>query len=406
MSALFLPAICAAAESRISVPLRNGRLSVAQVQEAIEVDLHFPPTAMAFLPTVNAGVDLRSINDWMLLRGLNSAMGEGFHAGVTDQSLLIRFDADKLPRDWNQSCDALGRFTDVAAPEAVARQNLRFGLHLPAVVDPQRPLVLLIHGLDGDRACCGDLAKLLTSDGFQTAFFAYPSERPLAQSADLFAHHMRSLHERFPSMKIELVTESMGGLLARKYVEGPEYAGGVDHFIMIAPPNAGSTWTPFSFLLKLGVNAWKWGHDPEWSPAWMITEGICQSAQDLRPKSEFLSELNSQPRRNGVRYTIIAGERPLQYRIAAEFLDWSGEVLGDRLAGWWGIRQVKSAAADDSRRLLAQIGDEDGPVSLFSTRLAGVNDFQALAADHVALYESIDGRAPAAWPVIRDRLSK
>jgi hypothetical protein len=180
----------------------------------------------------------------------------------------------------------------------------------------------------------------------------------------------------------------------------------VDHFIMIAPPNAGSTWTPFSFLLKLGVNAWKWGHDPEWSPAWMITEGICQSAQDLRPKSEFLSELNSQPRRNGVRYTIIAGERPLQYRIAAEFLDWSGEVLGDRLAGWWGIRQVKSAAADDSRRLLAQIGDEDGPVSLFSTRLAGVNDFQALAADHVALYESIDGRAPAAWPVIRDRLSK
>ncbi|MGD0463342.1 MAG: hypothetical protein ABSB74_12730 [Tepidisphaeraceae bacterium] len=404
--ALFLPDVCTAAESRISVPLRKGCLTVAQLQEALEEDLHLPPTAMAFLPTMNVAVDLRSINDWLLVRGLNSAMGDGFHAGVTDQGLLVRFDADKLPRDWNQSCDALGRFTEVAAPEAVARQNRRFGLHLPPVVDPHRPLVILIHGLDGDRACCEDLAKLLNGDGFQTAFFVYPSERPLAQSADLFARPMRLLHEQFPSLQIDLVTESMGGLVARKYVEGPEYAGGVDHFIMIAPPNAGSTWTPFSFLLKLRMNIWKWGHDPEWSPAWMIMEGICQAGDDLRPESKFLADLNSQPRRAGVRYTIIAGERPVQYRFAAELLDGSGELIGEGIARWWGVRQLKSAASDESRWLLGQVGDDDGPVSLFSTRLAGVTDFNAMAADHVALYECIDGQPPAAWPVVRDRLSK
>jgi hypothetical protein len=395
LSGLFLPAVCMAAESRISVPLRDGRLTVGQLQEAL-----------GFTPTVDAGVDLRSVNDWLLVRGLNSALGDGFNALVTEQQLLVRFDAGKLPGDWNESCDALGRFTEVAAPDAVARQNVRFGLHLPQVVDPARPLVLLIHGMDGDRGCCADLANLLERNGFQAGFFVYPAERPLVESAKLFALNMKLLHEQFPSMQIDVVTESMGGLVARKYIEGPEYAGGVDHFILIAPPNEGSTWTPYSFLLKAVVNSWKWGHDPDWSPAWMINEGICQAADDLRPDSRFLADLNSQPRRAGVRYTIIAGERPMQYRIAAEMLDWSGGLVGERIGGWWGFRQMKSAARDEARRLLGELGDDDGPVSLSSTHLAGVTDFQAVAADHVSLYESKDGQAPAAWPVVRDRLSK
>jgi pimeloyl-ACP methyl ester carboxylesterase len=383
LTVVFLPGVCPAAQSRISVPLRDGCLSF-----------------------MDLGVDLRGINDWTLVRGINSALGDGFHASVTDQRLVIGFDADKLPRDWNESCDALCRFTDVAAPEAVARQRLRFGLHLPRVVDPQRPLVVLIHGLDGDRACCDDLAKLIESDGFQTAYFGYPAERPLDESAELFARHMRLLREQFPTMRVDIVSESMGGLVARKYVEGPRYAGGVDHFIMIAPPNEGSTWTPYSFVLKLGVNAWRWRHDPEWSPAWMITEGICQAAGDLRPESKFLSELNDRPRRDGVRYTIIAGERPLQYRFAAEMLDWSGDLIGDRVGSWWGFRQIKSAAIDESQQLLSETGDDDGPVSITSTHLAGVADFSVLPADHLALYESFDGEPPAAWPVVRDRLSK
>jgi hypothetical protein len=373
---LFLPAFCIAGESRISLPLWD------------------------------AGVDLQSINDWTIVRGLNSALGEGFNAVVTNGALVIRFDAEKWPGDWDQSCDALGRFTDVAAPDAVAKQNVRLGMHLPRVIDPRRPLVILVHGLDGDRGCCSDLAGLVNGAGFQTAYFAYRAERPLEESSAFFSREMRLLGERYPSMRIDLVTESMGGLVARKYVEGPEYAGGVDYFILIAPPNGGSTWTPYAFLLKLTVNGWKWRNDPDWSPAWMITEGICQAAEDLRPGSTFLAELNARPLRDGVRYTIVAGERPVQYRVAAEMMEWPGEMVGDRVGSWWGFRQIKAAANDESRRLLGEIGDDDGPVSLASTRLADVGDFVVVAADHVALYESIDGQAPAAWPVVRDRLSK
>lgn len=406
MLGLLLPAVCPAAEQEISIPLREGRLSIDQLQQILEEDLDIPPAAIPNLFSLDVELDLRSINGWLLVRGLNGAMGNGFHAVVTDKSLLIQIDPDQWPRDWNQSCDALDRFTEIAAPQALARQNRMFGLHLPRVVDPHRPLVILIHGLDGDCGCCNDLARLLTSDHFQTAMFAYPAERPLAQEAEEFARNMRLLHEQFPSMQIDLVTESMGGLIARKYVEGPEYAGGVDHFIMIAPPNAGSNWTPYAVLLKLIVNGSDWWHDPQWSPAWMITEGICQSANDLRPDSKFLAELNSHPRRPGVRYTIIAGDRPVGYRFAAEALEWSGDLIGDRMAGWRGARQIKSAMDDESNRLLRRKGDDDGPVSLKSARLAGVTDYVAVPADHLALYESIDGQSPSAWPTIQNRLTR
>ncbi|HEY1922391.1 MAG TPA: hypothetical protein VGG44_06470 [Tepidisphaeraceae bacterium] len=392
---LFLPGFCAAGEERVSLPLRDGRLSVAQIQEAIGLE-----------PTWDVGVDLRGINGCTLMRAVNSALGDGFNAAVTGDSLAVRFDAGKLPGDWDQACDALERFAGVEEPDAVARQKARLGLHLPNAVDSHRSLVVLVNGLDGDRGCCSDLAELLNRAGFQTAYFGYRTERPLEESSAVFSREMRLLGERYPTMRIDLVTESMGGLIARKYVEGPEYAGGVDRFILIAPPNGGSTWTPWAFVLKLKVNAWKWGHDPDWSPVWMITEGICQSARELKPDSEFLDELNSQPRRDRVRYTIVAGDRPVKYRMAAEMLDWPGEILGDQVGDWWGFRQIKNAAGAESRRLLSETGDDDGPVSLDSAGLSGVGDFVVLPADHVSLYESIDGETPAAWPVVLDRVSK
>ncbi|HEX4055675.1 MAG TPA: hypothetical protein VHX86_15530 [Tepidisphaeraceae bacterium] len=403
---LLLPAVCPAAEHEISIPLQDGRLSITQLQHVLEEDLGVPPAVVPDFFSLDVELDLRSINGWLMVRGLNGAMGDGFHAAVSDKNLLIQFDPDKWPRNWNQSCDALGRFTEIAAPQAVARQNRTFGLHLPRVVDPHQPLVILIHGLDGDCACCNDLAKLLRSDHFQTAMFAYPAEKPLAEETEMLTRNMRFLHEQFPSMRVDLVTESMGGLIARKYVEGSKYAGGVDHFIMIAPPNAGSTWTPYALLLKVAVNASDWWHDPRWSPAWMITEGICQSASDLRPDSEFLAELNSHPRRPGVRYTIVAGDRPVGYRFAAEALEWSGHLIGDRMARWQGVRQIKSAMDNESNRLFRSRGDNDGPVRLNSARLAGVTDYVAVPADHVALYESIDGQSPAAWPTIQNRLTQ
>jgi len=402
---LLVPGACLAAEFSVSIPLKEGRLSTANLQDTVQSGLHLPPTVVDFLPNLYVEVDLRGINDRLPVRAVNRALGDAFDLTVADDALMLRFDPRNLPRDWEQTCDALDRFTQVTAPQATARLNRRFGLHLPRVVNSRSTLVVLIHGLDGSSASCADLAGLLRGDGFQTATFAYPSERPLEESAALFTSNMLALHERFPDLKVDLVAESMGGLIARRYVEGAQYAGGVDHFILIAPPNSGSTWTKGSPVLKLIVNSVRWMHDPEWSPAWMITEGICQASADLRPDSRFLLELNSQPRRGSIRYTIIAGDRPAYYRFEAKLLEYCGDLAGGRVAGWWGVGPASNAMESGRQWLLRQRTENDGPVALQSARLAGVSDFITLPVDHLALYETVDGQPPAAWPIIHNRLT-
>ena len=386
-------------------PATGRQAQLRPIAAVLESELHLPNAAVDGFPDVDVTIDFRGINGSLLVRAVNEAMGNGFHLAANDDALRISIDSGRLPANWDQSCEALVKFTQIAAPEATARQARRFGLHLPRIVNSKIPMVVLIHGLDGDRASCGDLAELLRGDGFQTATFVYPTERPLTENAELLGRYMSALRDQFPSLRIDLVTESMGGLIARRYVEGPGYVGGVDHFILIAPPNEGSAWVGAGWILKLIVNAASWKNDPEWSPAWMITEGICQEASDLRPQSNFLLGLNSHPRRSEVRYTIIAGNRPAVYRYEAKLLTIADEAFGGRISQWWGLRQVNHAIQSERQTLLSRTGASDGPIALGSASLDGVADFAAIPADHIALFEAVDGQPPAAWPIIHNRLT-
>jgi hypothetical protein len=391
---LLTPAVATARELCLTIPLQDGRIT----------DLSIPPAVFKTVPSFGLSVDLNGLDGCMFVRALNSALTPGLRLDVVNDDLAIFVDPSKLPKDWNQSCDAIRKFTQVAAPLASERQQRRLGLHLPQVVDPDSTLVILVHGLDGDSTCCTDLANLLQSNGFQTATFAYPAEQPLEESSEFFAHNMLALHDVFPNLRIELVTESMGGLVARQYVEGASYAGGVDHFILIAPPNEGSHWTWGAWIMKLAVNASEWKNDPDWSPAWMITEGLCQAASDLRPNSAFLATLNQLPRRQSVKYTIIAGDRPVYYRYESTMLGWAGDCLTPTASRYWVVGPLARAIHRGQQYLLSEQGQSDGPVNLNSTQLNGVTDFMALHADHVALYESVDGQPPAAYSVILNRL--
>jgi pimeloyl-ACP methyl ester carboxylesterase len=404
LAALLSSTSAMAAEHLVAVPLSDGWLSTSALRSAMVRDVGVPPALLDCISSVDVGIDLNGLNGSVLVHAMNDALGDGLHLAVTRDAFTISFDPQMLPADWNASCDALRRFTQTIAPAASERQQQRYGFHLPEVVNPDAPLVILIHGLDGDAGTCVDLAGLMKADGYQTATFAYPADQPLDESAALFASHMKALHDVFPNLRIDLVTESMGGLIARRYVEGPQYAGGVDRFILIAPPNEGSTWTHASLLLKLAVNTFRWRHDPDWSPAWMITEGLCQAAGDLRPQSEFLRELGALPRRQGVRYTIIAGDRPIFRRYEANMLALADGAIVSSVAHVWGFRQLKQAVESKHQRVLEKQGDNDGPVTLASARLAGVDDFVTVHSDHIALYQTIGGQPPAAYPVIHDRL--
>jgi hypothetical protein len=403
---LMLPGIAQAGDWKLTIPLHDGRLEPLDLRRGLESAFNLSPETLQRIPNVKVRINLRALDGWMFIRATNAALGGSFHLKVADDALVVTANPGHLPHNWQQTCDAVERFTQVAAPDATARQAALFGLHLPQEIDSSRPLVVLIHGFHGDDDSCSDLSRLLDAAGYQTARFGYPTERPLGENAQSLTFAMRSLHRQFPGLRVDLITESMGGLLARRYVEGPDYAGGVDRLILVCPPNQGSSWISAGFVLKVIANAQEWKNDPRWSPSWMITEGIGQEAADLRPNSAFLDALNSQPRRSGVRYTIIAGNEPLQYHLEAQALALCDAALAHWAADCWGMPEARAAIENHEYRLLRRIGGSDGPVQLSSARLPGVDDFNVLPADHVELFKASGGNPPAAWPIIQDRLSR
>ena len=53
-------------------------------------------------------------------------------------------------------------------------------------------------------------------------------------------------------MRIDVIGHSLGALIARAYIEGPEYIdGGIERLILIAPPNHGTPWARARWLLEV-----------------------------------------------------------------------------------------------------------------------------------------------------------
>ena len=340
------------------------------------------------------------------VHALNKALGNGCQVRSESRTLVVRFDVGRLPRNCTSMSKAVRDFTAAAAPRATAAQASHYGLFLPRRLDPSRPLVLLVHGLDCDRANWGDMAELLAAEGHQLAYLNYPSDQPISDSAALLTRHVSDLHRQYPGLRIEMVAHSMGCLVSRAFVEGPGYCGGVERLILIGPPNHGSRWARGRMFLELQEHYVLHRYDRDWSPTWMITDGLGEAGRDLRPGSSFLQRLNNLPRRDGVNYTIIAGSQSPTGRVAARYVEKTSNLIGGRVATWWGLRQCKAGLRGAAERLRDGKSGGDGAVNIDSAKLAGVDDFTVVPADHATLYFATAHSPPAAWPIVRDRLAR
>ena len=310
----------------------------------------------------------------------------------------------RVPRDCAGMSGAVRRFAARAAPEATAAQAATYGLFLPERFDPARPLVVLVHGLDCINWGC--MARCLAGAGYQTAYFTYPSDQPIADSAALFGEHMRALRRAFPTAAVNVLGYSMGGLVGRAYVEGDDYAGGVERLILIGTPNTGSGWSRVRVALELQEHYHLWRREKDWGPTWMITDGLGEAGRDLKPGSKFLTELNARPRRGGVKYSIVCGSRHPASSKAADWLDCTASWVPKRAGDWWGFRQTKQGLIRQAHRMRNKASEGDGPVKVSRARLDGVDDFVVVHADHARLYIGTETEPPAAWDTIRDRLAR
>lgn len=397
--ALSLPAAVAVAAQEHRIPLDRGILQIHDLNAALCDDLHLPRCPD------RGKVDLNSPLGSEFLFAVNACLWDGCALEATNGSAaILRFERDDSPSKI-EAIRRLSRvYTAEKEPHATAAQARNWGLLLPAEMDPARPLVVLIHGLDADRSDCAPIGQLLQAAGQQVAYFSYPGDQPIADSAGSLGRAMAKLRRSNPNLMIDIVAHSMGGLVARQYVEGPDYAGGVDRMILVAPPNHGSGWARLQTLLSIEENFHLRHDDPNWHWTWLVTEGLGEAGSDLLPGSDFLNQLNNRPRRAGVRYTIVAGNRSGVKRAEGNCVQRIASWIPRQSRNWWGVRTCYCRLQQSAERLHVQISDGDGPVALSSTRLPGVGDYIVLPADHISLYLPMDGKRPAAWAVIRNRI--
>jgi pimeloyl-ACP methyl ester carboxylesterase len=394
------PSAALAAPREARVPLRDGRLDCGDFSAAVCKELGLPACDV-----VCGNIKIDGPRGALLLQALNRSLGDGCRLTLDGDALVLHVDPEKLPRDCEKLSRAVRVFASVAAPNATAAQAASYGLTPPERVADGKPMVVLVHGLDCDRANWGGIASCLAGEGYHVAYFTYPSDQPIAESAEFLGEELASFRRAHPGTSVTILAHSMGGLVSRAYVEGENYAGGVERLIMIAPPNAGSHWAWYRTALEVEEHFHLWRHEKDWSPSWMITDGLGEAGRDLRPGSKFLRELNARPRREGVRYTIIAGSQHPARKITAECLDATSRLVPQRAASWWGFRHCKDGLGRGASSVRSKSGGSDGPVKLDSARLEGVDDFVVVQADHASLYLPNGKLPPAAWEVIHQRLA-
>lgn len=258
--------------------------------------------------------------------------------------------------------------------------------------DPQRPTICLVHGMNSSSGSFVHMVPKLEEAGFGVVLYDYPFNRDLDRLAPAFTVDWRAFRAKLGEQRPwAILTHSMGALLARAYVEGGAYGGDVTDLVMIAPPNDGSAVARAQTLLQI-VEAAQAAGGAKAPGRVSFAEGLGAAADDLLPGSPFLKALNARPRREGVRYSILAGDRGF---LTAEDRQRVEARLGLVTRSSKLLAGLSRLAAGDVTRPLDELtdGTGDGCVALSSTRLPGVADHEILHVDHVTLI-----RGPLFYP--------
>jgi len=153
--------------------------------------------------------------------------------------------------------------------------------------DAERVPVLFVHGAGGSPSVFETLIAAIDRDEFQPWVVQYPSAMRLEQVADLMAYALEQLHEELGFERLAVVAHSMGGLVARAYLNdhsGRPRSYRVQPFVSIATPWAGHA------AAEAGV-----ARSPVVIPSW----------RDMAPSSHFLQGLFEPPLPEGLDHHLF-----------------------------------------------------------------------------------------------------
>lgn len=110
---------------------------------------------------------------------------------------------------------------------------------VPKNPQSEQGIVILLHGLGrSDRSMAG-MAKYLEQNGYGVCNQRYPSTTAAVEKLSSYVGNALERVERQGAKKVHLVTHSMGGILARYYLQRRTLPTG-SRVVMLSPPNQGS----------------------------------------------------------------------------------------------------------------------------------------------------------------------
>lgn len=258
--------------------------------------------------------------------------------------------------------------------------------------DPTRPTVCLIHGINSTSGSFVHLAPLLEREGYGVVLYDYTYHQELSQTIPAFIESLRSFRKQHNDERPwGFLCHSMGALLARSYVEGPDYANDVAALILIGPPNAGSALAPAQDMLQV-LEALRASIDPEGRTLIVLGERIGAAAKDLAPGSSFLSRLARNRPRAGVPYYILAGDVGFLSQELRQTIEARYRQIQRRAGFLGGLAGLALRNLPDVLDVLTE-GTGDGAVAVASTQLEGAAEHVIIHVNHVELI-----RGPIFYP--------
>ncbi|MEM1081295.1 MAG: alpha/beta fold hydrolase [Pseudomonadota bacterium] len=170
-------------------------------------------------------------------------------------------------------------------------------------------LVVMVHGLDEPGGVFNNLASAVTAAGYGFSQFRYPNDQSIDLSTDVLAEYWAELPDHQP---VVLVGHSMGGLVIRDFVTrwvpalDPD-AAEVVLALLVGTPNQGSEWARLRVWLELRDLMGADSID-EFGLFAGLRDGTGAAKVDLRPGSQFLTELNQRTWPEHIPLRILGGK--------------------------------------------------------------------------------------------------
>jgi triacylglycerol lipase len=145
---------------------------------------------------------------------------------------------------------------------------------------PGKKAVILLHGyITATWLTMYGIYNNLNNNGYDVyPINIFPNINDIKEQAALLANRIDELKKKNDIKEINFVCHSMGGLLARYYINNFDKTGSTRHFVSIVTPHYGT---------------------------YMAYIGPGEAARQMEPESEFIRELNSVPLNPNVIYTSI-----------------------------------------------------------------------------------------------------